>query len=122
TIEATYIGFERVIFTGIRITAGQTTRLDIRLKEQVITSDQEVVIIGEKPIFDVEQSSSTTRIGREQIQAASLRRVDDVVSSQAGVIRDPSGIYIRGGRAYETGFVIDGVSASDPLAGTGFGL
>ena len=32
------------------------------------------------------------------------------------------GLYIKGGRAYETGFVVDGVSAQDPLAGTGFGL
>jgi outer membrane cobalamin receptor len=39
-----------------------------------------------------------------------------------GVVRDPTGLYIRGGRASETGFYVDGVSAKDPLAGTGFGL
>lgn len=122
SIEFTYVGFERVLHTAIRITAGQTTTLNITLKEQILTSEQEVLVIGERPIFDIEQSSSTVRVGREQIQAAALRRVDDVVGQQAGVIKDPSGVYIRGGRAYETGFVVDGVSASDPLAGTGFGL
>ena len=122
TVEFTYVGFERVLHTAIRITAGQTTTLNISLKEQVLTSSQEVVIVGERPIFDIEQSSSTMKVGREQIQAAALRRVDDIVGQQAGVVKDPSGVYIRGGRAYETGFVIDGVSASDPLAGTGFGL
>lgn len=122
TVEFTYVGFERVLHTAIRITAGQTTTLNITLKEQVLTSSEEVVIVGERPIFDIEQSSSTMRVGREQIQAAALRRVDDIVGQQAGVVKDPSGVYIRGGRAYETGFLIDGVSASDPLAGTGFGL
>src|SRR5690606_25792981 len=38
------------------------------------------------------------------------------------VVQDPTGLYIRGGRASETGYIVDGVSAQDPLAGTGFGL
>ena len=38
------------------------------------------------------------------------------------MVKDPTGLYIKGGRAYETGYVVDGVSAQDPLAGTGFGL
>jgi hypothetical protein len=109
-IEVTYIGFERLLFTAIRITAGETSRLDIKLKEQILSIGEDVVVIGERPIFDIEQSSTTSRISRDQIQAASLRRVDDVVGQQAGVIRDPTGVYIRGGRAYETGFVVDGVS------------
>ena len=46
----------------------------------------------------------------------------EVVATQAGVVKDPTGLYIRGGRAEETGFIVDGVSAKDPLSGTGFGL
>ena len=53
---------------------------------------------------------------------APVREVQDVVANQAGVVHDPTGLYIRGGRADETGFIVDGVSAKDPLAGTGFGL
>lgn len=121
-VEVSYIGFERMLFTAIRIVAGEETRLNVELREQVLSIGEDVVVVGERPIFDIEQSSTTSRVGRDQIQAASMRRVDDVVSQQAGVIRDPTGVYIRGGRAYETGFVIDGVSAADPLAGTGFGL
>ena len=34
---------------------------------------------------------------------------------QSGVVKDPTGLYKRG-RAYETGYVVDGVSAQDPLA------
>ena len=36
-----------------------------------------------------------------------------MVSTQAGVVRDPTGLYIRGGRADETGLIVDGVSAKD---------
>ncbi len=122
TVKVSYIGFETKLFTGIRVLEGQTTRLDIELEAAVLSTDEEIVVIGEKPLVDVEQSTSAYVVSREQIQAAPLRDVQDVVSTQAGVVRDPTGLYIRGGRANETGFIVDGVSAKDPLAGTGFGL
>jgi hypothetical protein len=122
SVRVSYIGFETTMFTGIRVRNGETTTLDVNLREAVLSTDQEVVIIGERPLVDVEMSSSTFRVSAEQIQAAPLRDIQDVVATQAGVMRDPTGLYIRGGRAYETGFVIDGVSATDPLAGTGFGM
>ena len=122
SVKVSYIGFETKLFTDIRVRNGQTTRLDIELNEAILSTDGEIVVIGEKPLVDVEQSTSAYTISRDQIEAAPLRSVQDVVSTQAGVVRDPTGLYIRGGRADETGYIVDGVSAKDPLAGTGFGL
>lgn len=122
TIEFRYVGFERIVMTGIEIKSGETTEIDVQMGVQAITSEDEVTIIGERPIFDVEQSSTSTRVSRDQIEAAPVQKVEEVVGMTAGVIMDPTGLYIRGGRANETGFIVDGVSAQDPLAGTGFGL
>lgn len=121
-VKFSYIGFEEKLFTGIKITDGETTRLDVELSEAVLSTEGEVVVIGEKPLLDVEESASTFSISREQLDAAPIRDVQAAVATQAGVVRDPTGLYIRGGRANETGFIVDGVSAKDPLAGTGFGL
>jgi outer membrane receptor protein involved in Fe transport len=122
SVEFRYIGYETVLYTGIRVIAGQATSINVELNSQVITSSEDVVVIGERPIFDVEQSSTTTSFSSDMIRAAPVQRVDEVVGMTAGVVRDPTGLYIRGGRANETGFIVDGVSAQDPLAGTGFGL
>ncbi len=122
SVRVSYIGFETKQFTGIVVSSGQTTRLDISLAEAILSTNEEIVVIGEKPLVDVENSSSTKTISREILQAAPLRNVEDAVATQVGVVRDPTGLYIRGGRANETGFFVDGVSAKDPLAGTGFGL
>lgn len=122
SIEFRYIGYERILITGIIVKANETTDLDIKMGAQSITSEDEVTVIGERPIFDVEQSSTSTLVSRDQIEAASISKVEDVVGMTAGVLKDPTGLYIRGGRANETGYVVDGVSAQDPLAGTGFGL
>lgn len=122
SVRITYIGYETVLMTGIRINAGETTDLNYELKPQVLTSDEEVLVIGEAPIFDVEKSATSSTISKKELEAAPIRRVEDAVSMQSGVIQDPTGLYIKGGRANETGFMVDGVSAQDPLAGTGFGL
>lgn len=122
SVRITYIGFETVLLTAIKVEAGEFTELDYKLKPKVLTSGEEIVVIGERPIFDVEKSTTSATISRKDIEAAPVRKVEDAVSLQSGVIKDPTGLYIKGGRAYETGYVVDGVSAQDPLAGTGFGL
>ena len=122
SIEFRYVGYERLLLTGISIEAGETRDLDVEMGTQAITSEDEITIIGDRPIFDVEQSSTSSRVSRDQIEAAAVQKVEDIVGMTAGVSQDPTGVYIRGGRANETGYVVDGVSAQDPLAGTGFGL
>lgn len=122
TIEISFLGFKKVQVTGVRVVAGETTEINQALEEEVYESDQEVIVVGEAPIFDVEKSNTSVNITREDLAAAPIQRVEDAVSLQSGVVKDPTGLYIKGGRAYETGFVVDGVSAQDPLAGTGFGL
>jgi outer membrane receptor protein involved in Fe transport len=122
SIKFSYIGFETKLFTGIAVRDGAETVLNATLNESVLSAEDEIVIVGERPLLDVEQSTSTFAITKEQLEVAPLRDVQSAVATQVGVIRDPTGLYIRGGRAEETGFMVDGVSAKDPLAGTGFGL
>ncbi|NNE70609.1 MAG: TonB-dependent receptor [Rhodothermales bacterium] len=121
-VRVSYIGFETKLFTGIVVTNGETTRLDVTLVAAVLSTSDEIVVVGDRPLVDVENSSSTLSISREDLEVAPLRDVQSAVATQVGIVQDPTGLYIRGGRADETGFIVDGVSAKDPLAGTGFGL
>lgn len=120
-VQATFIGYETRLYTGIRVRPGEVTRLDIELREAV-QDIGEVVVVGERPLVDVELAASAAVITQAQIEAAPVREIQQVIAGQAGVVLDPSGLYIRGGRAEETGFYVDGVSARNPLAGTGFGI
>ncbi len=122
TVRVSFVGYQTVEFTGIEVVDGQTTRLDVQLEAAVLGTDNEVVVIGEKPLIDVERAESAYTVSEEEIAARPVRDVQDVIANQAGVVQDPTGLYIRGGRATETGYLVDGVSAKDPLAGTGFGL
>jgi len=122
TVEISLIGYKTVQFTGIQILPNQAKKIDVQLEETVLTLGQDVVVVGEKPLLDVEETQSKKTLTKEDIEIAIIENITDLVSQQAGVIKSDNAIHIRGGRSYENAFLLDGVSVQDPLAGTGFGL
>lgn len=121
-VVISFIGYKEMQFTGTKIESGKTKELSIKLEESVLTLQQDVIIIGEKPMLDVEETQSKRTVNRDDIENAMLQNINDVVIQQAGVVKSDNEIHIRGGRSYENAFLLDGVSVQDPLAGTGFGL
>ncbi|MEM9983733.1 MAG: TonB-dependent receptor [Bacteroidota bacterium] len=121
SIKFTYIGYAEKIFNGISIKRGQTTSLNVGLNSSVSTLG-EVEIIGEPNLIDLESGTSSSIIGEKELGEISVKNVQEAVALQVGVSENPDGIQIRGGRVYETEYRVDGISAQDPLAGTGFGL
>ena len=121
TLEIRSIGYQTILITGVKVEKGKATVKNATLKESSI-EQEEVEIVGKKPLVDVETPRTKNTIGKLQIDEAPVRQIQDIINTQPGVVNTPSGVFIRGGRTYETGFLIDGVSAKDPLAGTGFGI
>jgi outer membrane receptor protein involved in Fe transport len=122
TVEISLIGYKTMQYTGVQIVANQNKKIDVQLEETVLTLGQDVVVVGEKPLMDVEETQSKKTLSKEEIEIAIIENITDLVSQQAGVIKSDNAIHIRGGRSYENAFLLDGVSVQDPLAGTGFGL
>src|SRR5574338_786551 len=64
-IDISLIGYKTVQYTGIQIEADKTKELDVKLEETVLTLDQDVVVIGEKPLMDVEETQIKKTIDRK---------------------------------------------------------
>jgi outer membrane receptor protein involved in Fe transport len=122
TVQFSIIGYTSVQRTDVTLAEGQVLEINQDLGETVLTLGQEVTIIGEKPLFNLEETSSRRSVTSEDLKAAAIVDVKDVVSQQVGVVQENNEIHIRGGRSYENAYLIDGISVQDPLAGTGFGL
>ncbi|MBN1448723.1 MAG: TonB-dependent receptor [Bacteroidetes bacterium] len=122
TIVVSLIGYKKIQQTGVEVKAGTTVKLNFEMEETILTMDEAVVIIGQKPLLDIEETASTRTVTAEDLEIAVIENVTDVVAQQTGVVKSDEGIHIRGGRAYENAFLLDGISVQDPLAGTGFGL
>jgi len=121
SIKFTYIGYSDKIYNGTSIKAGTPTKLDVVLTPSIQTLG-EVEIVGEPTLIDLESGQSRVRIGAKDLAEMSVKNVQEVAAMQVGVSENPDGIQIRGGRVYETEYQVEGISAQDPLAGTGFGL
>jgi outer membrane receptor protein involved in Fe transport len=121
TIKVQYMGYGTKEFTGITIKEGAIKVLNIKLSSsrEVL---QTVTVVGKKSQVDLEVAASEISFGKEEISKLNVRNVSEIVTMQAGVMKTPDGIQIRGARVYETEYLVEGVSAQDPLAGTGFGV
>lgn len=121
TVKFTYLGYNEKVFNGVSIKPDADKVLNVTLSEQGAQAAT-VEIVGEKNVVDLESGKSEVKIGATDIQEMNVRNVQDLVAMQAGVSQSPDGLQIRGGRVYETVYMVDGISAGDPLAGTGFGV
>jgi len=121
-IEVKLLGYKLIQYPAVKIIDGQTTTLDITMEETSLSLGQEVTVIGERPLFNIEETSSKRSIKSEDLEVAAVKTVEDVVAMQVGVVKSDDQIHIRGGRSYETAYIVDGISVQDPLAGTGFGV
>jgi outer membrane receptor protein involved in Fe transport len=113
--------YKSTIYTGQTIIAGQTTTLNGAMKSASYTLET-FEIIGQAELVDLETGQSKVNVTKEFIQESSYRDVAEIVSNQNGVNLTPDGVQIRGGRVYETTYLVEGISAKDPLAGTGLGV
>ncbi len=121
SIKFSYIGFADKVYNGVRITTGGTQTLNAQLSPVEATLG-EVEIVGKKALIDLESGQSTVEIGAKDLGEMAVVDIQDVAAMQVGVSQNADGIQIRGSRVYETEYVVDGISAQDPLAGTGFGV
>lgn len=116
-LKASIIGYTVQVRTGIRVQQGRTTQADFALETTVLALGQSIEVIGKKPLFEADVTASQQRVSSEEIQQKVVENVNDLVGEQLGVVVQDNKIHIRGGRADESLYIVDGQSVKDPLSG-----
>jgi outer membrane receptor protein involved in Fe transport len=111
-VKATQIGYSSTTIENVKISVDQTTRIDIKLGEQVIQL-QNVVVTSQRGFVQKDLTSTEEKISGEQISMMPVEDVQSVVNLQAGVVDG----HFRGGRIGEVKYLIDGVSVNDVYSG-----
>lgn len=116
SLKYSFLGYETKIIENVKIVADQTTNLSITLGQ---TSMQvgEVVVTAKTPMIQKDLTSTISVITRETIEALPVSSFNDLLALQAGVVGNGSNLHIRGGRAGEVAYLIDGMVVKDPLLG-----
>lgn len=106
------IGYHSIIIKDVRVSVDQTTKLDIQLQEEAVEL-QDIVVSAEKPLVQKDLTSTEAKVSGEQISMLPLEDVQSVINLQAGVVNG----HVRGGRANEVKYLLDGVSVNDAFSG-----
>jgi CarboxypepD_reg-like domain/TonB-dependent Receptor Plug Domain len=113
TIQASHIGFSTVIIENVEVLTDVTTHLEIKLAPSAIAGE-EVVIVAERPLIRRDQTSMESHVRAEDLERMPVVELGEVIDRQAGVVRDrDGGLHIRGGRATEVNYLINGISITD---------
>ena len=119
SLKFSYIGFSTQVIAGIRVSTGQTTRYDFRMKEEIIEGE-EIVIQAERPMVQKDLTASSKTVNAAEIEALPVEGFFGVLVTQAGVNQGPGGeIHIRGGRSNEISYLVDGMSVGNPFETNG---
>jgi len=125
---ATFVGYGTLRQTRVKVQADLTTKVNFLMEEALIEGET-IEIIARRPVVQKDLTSSQQGYSEEEIKAAPIERLNELIRLQAGVNASGNeasgyvsgapgdGLHIRGGRENETLFLIDGVKVGDDIYG-----
>ena len=121
SVKASYIGYRDLVTNDVLVTSGLTTRLNFELPSAGITTG-EVVVVSQRPLIEKTSTNAVRRLGPEDMENLGLRSLNAIVQIQPGVVRQNGNTYIRGSRADETGYTVEGSDVKNVLSRNGGSL
>lgn len=120
-VEASLVGYEPALEEGVAVTQELTTTVNLTLEKQKAQSFGESVVRLPMIRKDVPSTVYTVTAEQEQLVRGTpdnLYQYPGAAISQPGVVPDPNGFpSIRGGRTFNTGYMLDGILLTQPSSG-----
>lgn len=118
TIRISSLEYNTVKIENIEVQIDITFELNQKLVRKVTDLDHVITVEARIKIIDKFQTNSRISITQEQIATRPVTTVEELLQQVVGVTTNSSGqIFIRGGRAGEVSFIVDGVPLDDALGG-----
>ena len=121
-LRVLFIGYHRIELQGVKVLAGQTITQDFQLQATPVQLEDVTVTAAGSPLVPRDEVTTKQSIDGEFTQDLPVDQVGQVLQLQPGVVASPGGttLSIRGGRADEAAYYLDGVSVQPGNRGSGF--
>nr|MBP7563863.1 carboxypeptidase-like regulatory domain-containing protein [Candidatus Cloacimonadota bacterium] len=116
TVVCQLMGYAPYEMTGVRINVDETRTVNISLSKKTIQM-QAVKVVAKEELVTKDRAGSSKSISADQISDIAVSDISGVIAMQAGVTQKDGQLFVRGGRANEVNFTVDGMSVSDPVDG-----
>jgi outer membrane receptor protein involved in Fe transport len=117
TAKASLVGYTAATTSKINVSVDRTTEVNFQLEPEAVNMN-EVTVVARPPLVIKDKTSSAAKISAEEIKELPVQDVADVLKLQAGVVvGEDGGIHMRGGRATEISYMLNGISITDAFSG-----
>ncbi len=117
-LVASMVGYKSVKKTGVQVSSNYTTVVNFSLPVAVLQTDETIEVTARRPMVRRDQTSSVAEFTGDEIRELPVEDYYDVIKLQAGVTVGSDGaLHVRGGRAGEVTYIVDGVSVMDEYSG-----
>ena len=114
SVTASYIGYKSTTESNVSVKVDLTTPLDFALESSAVEGEA-VTIVGKKRLVEQSATNSVRSVDAEEIQNAASRSVTGMLDMQAGVTITNGQLHIRGSRAEEVAYTLDGAQITDVI-------
>jgi hypothetical protein len=115
-LKTSYVGYQAITISNVRVNNDLTSDANFQLPAEGVTVAT-VEIVAERPMINKSATNAVRIIDSEFFSKLPSRGVNTAIAVQPGVVDMRGNIFIRGGRADEVGFRVEGVGANDILLG-----
>ncbi|HEY6866403.1 MAG TPA: TonB-dependent receptor [Candidatus Eisenbacteria bacterium] len=116
-IRVQFLGYGPESRPGVKVEGGRPTTLNVQLQEIVVHEEKAVEVTAERRLVEVRQGATVRGANAAEIRNLPVQTVSDVLQREAGINTENDQIHVRGGRADETVFVVNGVANRDLVTG-----
>lgn len=113
-VKASMIGYLQFILEEVHIIMDLKTEVKIEMIEVALDLGKEVVVTAERPLIQKDVTGTMHSIGAGKIDDLPVDSYREIVALQPGVTYD---MHIRGGRATEVLYLVDGLPVQEFMAG-----
>lgn len=118
SVECKLVGYTTVIVSNVVVRPDQTTTLSFELEASLIEMPT-LEVTHQRAAIQMDEATTKRDVSAEKIKSMPVTTVADILKTQVGVTIRNDRFHIRGGRAEEVLYTVDGVSMKDPLGGRG---
>ena len=116
-VRVILVGYTNHVEQNVRISVDDTRTLNVTLRRSSVDMDEYVVKAKEEMLTRTNITSGI-KLNADDISNAAVSDIAGLVALTAGVTKSADGsLNVRGGRANEVVFTVDGMSVSDPVDG-----
>ena len=122
TLRISSVEYMTVEVSNVIVKIDETFEVNQKMTAKGATDlDKTITVVGAQDILDKFVVDSRVTINQETIKQRPVQTVDNLLQQVAGVQTTAEGqVFVRGGRAGEVAYIVDGVPIGDPL-GSGRG-